>query len=103
MYNIDKIEIIINNINDTINVLVMPDNHKAYKDNKEIDIDDTFINRLLNNICLWDKSYVDNSIIDANSYTVKVYTKEGVDTYTGKGKYPDNYPEFLELLGDLDG
>ena len=103
MYNVNKIEINIDNTFNTINVLIMPDTLKAYKNNKENNIDEEYIKRLLRIISLWDHKYIDNSVIDGSSFEVKVYTTSGVDRFYGKNKYPNNYQELLDMLGDLDG
>ena len=81
----------------------MPDTLKAYKDNNEINIDEEYIKRLLRVICLWDKEYTDDSKMDASSYEIKIYYEGKCDTYYGKGKYPNNYQELIDMLGDLDG
>lgn len=101
MYNIDKIEITIDNIFNTINVLIMPDTLKAFKDGKEISIDKDFIKSLLRIICLWNKQSNVNNVIDNPSYDIRIYYEGKMDRYSGNKK-PRGFKELLELLGDLD-
>ncbi len=102
MYNIDKIEININNIFNTIDVLIIPDTLKAYKDGKEISINEDYIKRLLRIICLWDKQNNSNQGLDSSSYDIRIYSEGKVDIYSGNTR-PHGFKELLDLLGDLDG
>ena len=95
---IDKIEIKITNLNNKIELFIIPSTLKVYVKDKAKSIDKEQIDRLLRIICRWDYEYINNSIIDAQTFKIRVYSKNGVDEYFGCGKYPKNYHEFIELV-----
>lgn len=100
---IDKIEIKITNLSQNMELIVIPSTLQVYTKNNTKTITKEWLDDLLNIICKWDYKYIDNSIIDAETYTIKVYTEGTVDEYFGKGKYPRNYIDFINLVRDVYG
>ena len=104
MNEIIKIEINIESLSNSFSILIVPNALKAYKSGNEIDIKQDFVKKLLSIICTWGNNNVSNNVIDPLTYEVTVYIKDNkIDRYYGKGKYPYNFTEFMDLLGDLDG
>ena len=101
MKDIDKILITVSSLNKHMELSIEPNTLKCYVNGNTKDIKEDVIDRLLNIICLWDYEYVNNSIIDPESYEIRIYTSEGVDKYIGKGMKPKYYQEFLEIVGEL--
>ena len=95
---IDQIEIKINSLNNKIVLFIVPSDLKVYVHDKVKTIKKVEIKKLLDIICKWDYEYINNSVIDGQSFMVSVYSSEGVDNYFGSGKYPSNYNEFLEFV-----
>lgn len=101
---IKAIEILINNgpIN-KYNAIISYDNKACYLNDKKYDADDDFLNKIKEIILYWEKEYGTSNIIDAEEFTINIYTDAGTDTYHGKGVYPSNYGLLKEVLGDLNG
>ena len=101
---IKAIEIIINNgsINET-NYMISYTNKVCYQNDKKYEVTDSFLDELKNTILYWKKEYGSNNIIDAEEFTVIVYSNDGEDKFHGKGIYPNNYEIFKRLLGDING
>ncbi len=103
MDNIDKIEIRISGISNNMQLFIVPSTMKLYVKGKIKDIDKEWLEKLLSIICKWDYEYVDDSVIDAETFKVRIYTSSGVDEYFGCGKYPNNYPLFINLVKGVYG
>lgn len=102
---IKAIEIIFNNgfINDQ-NYLISYTNKSCYFNDKKINVSDDFLDNLKNIILYWKKEYgTNNKIIDAEEFTIIVYSNDGEEKFHGKGIYPNNYSLLKELLGDING
>ena len=101
---IKAIEIIINNgMANEKNYLISYTNKVCYLNEKKHEVSDDFLNNIKNIILYWKKEYGTSNIIDAEEFTISVYSKDGVDTFHGKGVYPDNYGLLKEMLGELNG
>ena len=104
MDSINQITILIEDLKNSMELKIVPSTLKVYRKKQEKEISKEMIEDLLNIICKWERESIDQGMIDAQTYLVKVYTTDGkIDQYFGKGKYPNNYSEFLELVRDIYG
>ena len=96
---IKSIEIIINN-----NIYLFDVEKKScFFNEKKYKVTDKYIDDIKHTILYWKKEYGTSNVLDMEEFTVKVYSNEGIDTYHGKGIYPDNHDYFKELLGEFNG
>ena len=102
MNDIERIDINVMRIGRPIFLTINPKEFKAYGSNGEKDISIDTIERLLSIVCLWDDEYLNNKI-DAPEYRVQITTIKETVEYKGIGNYPDNYKEFLNLVGKING
>lgn len=99
---IQTIEIIINEgINIKLNLLISVENKNCYFNDIQYDITNEKIDKLLDILSTWKYEYGSSNIIDAQEFKVIVKTNNGVTNYHGNGIYPNNYNEFLDVLGDI--
>ena len=100
---INAIEINIKNgIFDQINALIYFPEKVCYLNNKKYNIDDKFLDEIVNINRYWDNEYGTGKGIDMEEFTIIVYSNKKKTKYHGKGKYPDNYSRIKELLGELN-
>ena len=99
---IKGIEIIINNGIKEDKYLISYLDKTCYTNTKKYTVSDNFLNEIKNTIVYWKKEYGKSNVIDAEEFTIKIYS-DTTDIYHGKGIYPDNYNYLKELLGDYDG
>ena len=100
---IDAIEINIKNgIFSQINALIYYPKKVCYLNNKKYNVDDKFLDEIVNTILYWDNEYGIGKGIDMEEFTIIVYSNKKKTKYHGKGKYPDNYSRIKELLGELN-
>ena len=100
---VDKIEIILNNgaIQED-DILILPDKNICYFKNKKYGINQEIIEKILSILCTWKYEYGNNSnIIDCQEFRITVYSNQEKTEYHGKGYYPNNYFEFLDILGGI--
>lgn len=69
----------------------------------EREFNESVVERLLSIIYLWDDSYYDDRIIDAEELRVIVKTNDSTKEYYMKGKYPNSYLEFKDIIGEIYG
>lgn len=101
---IKAIEIIIKSgVNITYNCIISYTNKTCYLNDKKYEVTDEFLNTLKNTILYWKNEYGTSNKIDAEEFTIIVYSEDGEDKYHGKGIYPNNYSLLKEMLGDLHG
>lgn len=55
------------------------------------------IDKLVNYTINWKNEYINNSVFEAEEYTIKI----GDKLYIFKGSYPVNYSELINYLGEL--
>lgn len=97
-----SIEISLTNLSNNIYILIDIKNNKITINNKQTTIDEEQINNLLRIIRTWKSNYQNNhKIIDSEKFEIKIDTQEGTDIIIGNGKYPENYFEFKEWIGEL--
>ncbi len=100
---IDAIEINIKNgIFSQMNALIYFPEKVCYLNNKKYNVDDKFLDEIVNIILYWDNEYGTSKGIDMEEFTIIVYSNKKKTKYHGKGKYPDNYSRIKELLGELN-
>ena len=99
---IRSIEIIINNVIKTDIYLFDVEEKVCYFNKRKYEVTDELINNIKNTILYWNKEYGNSNIIDLEEFKVKVYADGNIDTYHGKGIYPNNYGYFKKLLGEID-
>ncbi len=100
---IQTIEIIVRNgLNQTINALIVYDKRICYMNNQKYEVTDSFLEEIIQTICLWKNEYGFDGNIDSEEFLVKVTSTEGKESFHGKGVFPYNYVYLKELLGDLD-
>lgn len=99
---VDEIEICIKNgVLREKNILIIPKEDKMYVNNEQYPINKEIISKLLNILATWKYEYGKNNEIDAEEFKVVVKSKDGATVYHGKGIFPNNYNEFLEVLGGI--
>ena len=94
---IQTVEVIIKNGLTTLNTLLVYEKHILYINNKKYQVTDSFIEALLDIIYAWKKEYGTDNNIDSEEFTVIVKSKDGTDTFHGKGVFPHNYDSLKEL------
>lgn len=98
---IKTIEIIIKNgIFETISFLLIYDNNICYLNNKKYSIDNSFKENLLRIIRTWKNEYGSINGIDIEEFTITITTNKEEKIH-GKGVFPDNYNELINLIGGL--
>ena len=102
---IKAIEIILNNgMASGSNYLISYTNKVCYFNDKKYELNDEFLDKLKHILLYWKNEYgTNNKLIDAEEFTITVYSDDGEDKFHGKGIYPDNYGLLKELLGDING
>lgn len=102
MYDINNIEIRISEYTN-IEFNIIPNKLKVDVRGFQKDIDIKTIERLLDIICEWEYEYINDNIIDAATCKVKIFTNNGVKQYFMKGKFPNTYKEFYEIVRGIYG
>ncbi|MBR2828710.1 MAG: hypothetical protein IKE70_05715 [Bacilli bacterium] len=99
---IKTIEIIIKNgIFEKIRCFIVWDKNICYFNEKKIMIEEEWKERLLRTIRLWKKEYGALNGIDQEEFKITIIS-DVEETIHGKGVFPNNYQEFMELLGELN-
>ena len=101
---IKSIEIMISSgVMVTYNGIISYTDKICYLNDKKYEVTDTFLNNIIKIILYWKNEYGTTNMIDAEEFTITVYTDDGKEKYHGKGIYPNNYRILKEILGDLHG
>lgn len=101
---IKSIEILISSgINEIYNVIIFPEKKTTYINNKKHDIDDEYINSIINIIYLWKEEYGYDNRIDSEEFKVTVTADDGTTTFHGKGYYPYNYVLLKDIIVQING
>ena len=66
------------------------------------EINKEFKDNIINTIYLWKNEYGSDNNSDSEEFLIKVTSKEGIDTYHGKGIFPANYESLKRLLGEVN-
>ena len=98
---IKTIEIIINNgIFENIKCLIIYEKDICYLNDKKYSINKEWKDTLIRIIRTWEKEYGSKSGIDLEEFTITI-TSNKKEVIHGKGIFPENYHNLIELLGDL--
>lgn len=101
---IDTIEINISNgISSQVSAFIFYNDKICYMNDKKYFLDNSFLTCLKGIIYTFKNEYGTSCQIDAEEFTIKVYSRGIQDVYHGKGVFPANYNQLKKLLGDLDG
>ena len=101
---IDMIEINISNgILPQVSALVVYQDKVCYINDKKYSVDDLFLKQLKDILYTFKNEYGTSQGIDVEEFTINVHSKDKIDVYHGKGKFPINYMELKKLLGDING
>lgn len=101
---IDTIEININNgILPQVSAFIVYKDKICYMNDRKYFVDDFFLKQLKDVLYTFKNEYGSSQQIDAEEFTIKVYSQGVQDVYHGKGKFPINYMELKKLLGDING
>ena len=101
---IDMIEINISNgILPQVSAFIVYKDKICYMNDRKYFVDDFFLKQLKDVLYTFKNEYGSSQQIDAEEFTIKVYSQGVEDVYHGKGVFPVNYFEFKRLLGDING
>ncbi len=100
--NTDKIKITINNVVGNTYIEIDCSTNTLTINGLEKTITNDKIDYLLRIIRLWPKDLYYKNNIDDESYKIEIYYNSKVDCLKGKGKYPSNYLEFKNWIGEIE-
>ena len=99
---IDAIEIKINSGSyNRINALIDYNNNICYMNNNTYKVDNTLLEELKKILYTLKKEYGSVNAIDIEEFEIIVTNKKHKDRYHGKGIYPNNYTDLINLLERL--
>lgn len=99
---VDKIEILFKNgIFKEKSYIILPIKNVCYINNDCYSISEELITKMLDILATWKYEYGSDNSIDKEEFKVIVYSNSKKTIYHGKGIYPFNYHELLEILGGL--
>ncbi len=96
------IKITINNIIKNIYIEIDCSTNTLTINGLEKTITNDKIDYLLRIIRLWPKDLYFKNNIDDESYKIEISYNSNVDCLKGKGKYPSNYQEFKNWIGEKE-
>mgnify|MGYP005782402621 CR=1 FL=1 len=67
---------------------------------KNVDAD-WLASRVLQIVSSWDSSYFSDYAIGGEWFRVTVFDNNSQYRFEGRGEYPENFPEFLDLLDEV--
>lgn len=100
MYEVDKIEISIISLNNSIDLEINLNSNKVISKNTVYNINNEKIKDLFNIILLWKSKENYNNIIDNEKILIKIISNNNEENIYYNGCYPDNYDEFREWISD---
>ena len=79
------------------------ENNYCKLDYKIVELDSVSgtMREILKVVSLWDYNYINNDIIDATEYSVKVVKENKITVFRIQGKYPDNFANFLSIISKI--
>ena len=101
MNNVRYIEININKIGETTEILIDVEKNLLTINNKQKNITKDKISELFRIIRTWKSTYESSNVLDGLKFTIKIITEDTIDTIVNNGSYPDNYIYFNNWLGEL--
>ena len=100
----NSIEIYINSIGNNLNIYIDTKKNKIKINGQEKEIKEEKKNNLIRIIRTWDNIYKDNNHqIDSETFLININTNEGKDSIKGEGRYPENYSELKDWIGEFYG
>ena len=70
------------------------------KNDTTYSITEEFKNKIIQTIYKWKEEYGKDAKIDSEEFFITVKSTDAITTFHGKGKYPENYENLKELLGE---
>lgn len=102
MSSVNKVEINIINIGNSVHVLLDIKNNSIKINEVEKSISDERIEEFFRIIRLWQKEYKNSKSIDLEKFNIRIFSNEYQHTIIGDGDYPDNYLELKKWIGDVN-
>jgi len=81
--------------------ILIPEKNICYLNSKKYEIKETIVPRILKLLSYWKKEYGTVPGIDVQEFTITVTTKAEETKFHGKGSYPSNYQQLLDILGEI--
>ena len=99
---IDKVEIIIGDgISTQETIYINNIIKKAYINGEVKKIPENYADRLIEIVKYWKNEYGTSEGLEKVEFKLSIYGDNIEETYHGKGMFPNNYDELIELLGEL--
>lgn len=83
-------------------LLIVPKENICYLNEKKHYLEKDKINKILSIISLWKNEYGIKEAIDQEEFTITITTNNKTETIHGKGIYPNNYNQLLEIIGEIN-
>lgn len=100
MYGVDKIEISIISLSNSINLEINLNSNKVISKNKNYNINNDKIKDLFDIILLWKSKENYNNVIDNEKILIKIISNNKEEKIYYNGCYPDNYDKFREWISE---
>ena len=84
-----------------LKAFIVPSKNICYINQNKFDIDNSTIDRIIDILVTWKYEYGTSNILDAEEFTIIVYSDNKETRYHGKGIFPDTYDKFLEIFGGV--
>lgn len=81
--------------------LLIPEKNICYLNSKKYEIEETIAPRILKLLSYWKKEYGTASGIDVQEFTITITSTTEETKFHGKGIYPSNYQQLLDILGEI--
>ena len=86
---------------DLYNAQILPTKKIVYLNNHKYEVDDDYMNKILDVICLWKEEYGYDNKIDTEEFNITIITSNSKNTIHGKGYYPSNYKMLKDMLEEI--
>lgn len=101
---IELIEIIISNgALNKYNLIIIPEKEICFLNSEKYSFNKEKINDILNILSLWKKEYGIKEGLDLEEFTITIKTKTNIKKIHGKGVYPNNYKQLLDIISKING
>lgn len=84
------------------NLLIIPKDNICYLNDKKYILEKDKISKILALISLWKNEYGTKEGIDQEEFSITITTNNKTETIHGKGIYPNNYNQLLEIIGEIN-
>lgn len=84
------------------NLLIIPKDNICYLNDKKYILEKAKIDKILALISLWKNEYGTKEGIDQEEFSITITTNNKTETIHGKGIYPNNYNQLLEIIGEIN-